>query len=116
MTFCPNCGTSLKPGTTWQAQTTPPPYDYYRHRHRQEKEEKNEKAEKHEKAGGGYFGLVIAGLVVLFIGLLSYLNATTGFLTGPVASAIVVVIIGLIIVVAGVYYASRSRSRNPVPA
>ena len=116
MTFCPNCGASLKAGTTGQGQPTPPPYDYYyRHRHRHEKEEKNEKAEKHEKPGGGYFGLIIAGLIVLFIGALAYLNATTGFLTGPVASAVVVVVIGLIIVVAGVYYASRARSRNPTP-
>jgi uncharacterized membrane-anchored protein len=116
MTFCPNCGASLKAGTTAQGQTSPPPYDYYRYRHRHEKQEKNEKGEKHEKPGGGYFGMIIAGVVVLLIGALAYLNATTGFLTGPAASAIVIVIIGLIIVVAGLYYASRSRSRNPTPS
>jgi len=116
MIFCPNCGASLKTGTTAQSQPATPPYDYYRYRHRHEKEEKNEKAEKHEKPGGGYLGLIIAGVIVLFIGVLAYLNATTGFLTGPVASALVVVVIGLIIVVAGVYYASRARSRNPMPS
>jgi len=119
MTFCPNCGASLKTGTTWQGQPgqpAPPQYDYYyRNRHHYEKEEKNEKAEKHEKPGGGYLGLIIAGLIVLSIGVLAYLNATTGFITGPVASAVVVVIIGIVIVVAGVYYASRARSRNPMP-
>ena len=118
MAFCSRCGASLKPQGAGQDQTaspSTPPYDYrYRQRH-EKHEEKGEKGEKYEKRSGGYAGLVIAGLIVLFIGVLSYVNATTGFLTGPIASAIVVVIIGLAIVVAGIYYSTRSRSRNPAP-
>ena len=60
-------------------------------------------------------GWFIAGLVLLFIGLVSYFNATTHFLSGPVAGAVVVVIIGIIIILAGLYYASRARSRYPPP-
>lgn len=119
MAFCPRCGSPLKTGTAWQGQTappsTPPPYEEYRYRHRHEKQEKNEKAEKHEKPGGSYMGMVIAGIVLLFIGVISYVNATTDLLSAPVTSALVVVIIGLIIVVAGIFYSTRSRNRNPRP-
>jgi len=116
MTFCPNCGASLKAQAAWQpgtGATSAPPY-YYRHRH--EKEEKNEKQEKHEKQGGSYGGMLIAGLVVLFIGVLAYVNATTGFLNGPQASAAVLVIIGVIILFAALYYTSVARRRNPAPS
>jgi uncharacterized membrane protein YvbJ len=116
MTFCPKCGAPLKAGTSSQGPTTTPttPYEY-RYRHRHEKEEKNEKAEKNEKSeGGGHIGLLIAGLVVIFIGLLAYL-ATTNILTGPIASALVLVAIGIIILFAGIYFLMRTRSRNPVP-
>ena len=76
---------------------------------------KDEKREKHEKPGGSYGGMLIAGLVLLLIGLLAFLNATTNILNGPVASAVVLVVIGVIIILAAVYYTSRARSRNPVP-
>ncbi len=122
MTFCPKCGASLKMGATWQAGPTsqPPTMPPYRHE-KHEKHEKTEKTEKHqekyEKGGGGY-GFLIAGVIIVLLGLVGVLNATTnifhGF-TGPVASAIVLVIIGILIVLAGVYYSTRSRSRNPVP-
>jgi len=120
MTFCPRCGASLKAGTTAQPGTPTPEY-YYRYRYRHEKEEKGEKnekgekAEKYEKRAGGYAGLVIAGLLVLFFGLLALANAITGFLNGPVAGAVTVIIVGMLIVAAGIYYSTRSRSRNPAP-
>ena len=117
MAFCPRCGASLKMETAWQAgpTSTSPPAPPYRYE-KQEKHEKPEKhEEKHEKPGGGYIGLLIAGLVIVFIGLVAYVNVTTNFLSGPEASAVVLVIIGIIIVVAGIYFAARTRSRNPVP-
>jgi len=117
MAFCPKCGAPLKMGTTWQAGPTAD-YPHYRH----EKNEKNEKdqekhGEKHEKAGGGY-GYLIAGVVIVVLGLLALINATTDFfrgLSGPVASALVLLVIGVLIVVAGIYYSVRSRRRNPAP-
>jgi uncharacterized membrane protein len=122
MAFCPKCGASLKMGATWQAgpTTTPPPYRHEKHE-KTEKSEKTEKTEKHqekyEKGGSGY-GFLIAGVVIVLLGVLGFISATTsifhGF-TGAVASATVLMIIGVLIVLAGVYYSTRSRRRNPVP-
>jgi uncharacterized integral membrane protein len=115
MAFCPKCGASLKMGTTWQAGPTPA-YPPYRHEKQEKHEEKHR--EKHEKAGGGY-GFLIAGIVIVLLGLLAYINATTSVfhsLSGPAASALFLIVIGILIVAAGVYYSTRSRRRNPVPA
>jgi hypothetical protein len=117
MTFCPNCGASLKTLTTSQStpSTSQPQYEYRYRRHRREKEEKNEKSEKHEKPGGSYTGYLIGGLVLIALGVLAFVNSITNFFNGPIASAMFLVIIGVIIAVAGIYYASRARQRNPVP-
>ena len=123
MTFCPNCGASLKMGTAGQAgpAATYPPYRY-RHEKGNEKDEEKGRGEKyrekHEKAGGGY-GFLIAGVLIVVLGLLAFINATTDVfhsLSGPAASAIVLLVIGVLIVVAGIYYSARSRRRNPAPA
>jgi uncharacterized integral membrane protein len=118
MAFCPKCGASLKMGATWQAgpTTTYPPYRHEKHEKQEKDEEKHR--EKHEKAGGGY-GFLIAGVVIVLLGLLAYINATTTFfssLSGPEASALFLVVIGILIVIAGIYYSVRSRRRNPAPA
>ena len=122
MAFCPQCGASLKMGTTWQAgpATTYPPYRHEKHEKQEKDEEKHEEkhGEKHEKAGGGY-GFLIAGIVIVLLGLLAYINATTSVfhsLSGPAASALFLIVIGILIVAAGVYYSTRSRRRNPAPA
>ena len=114
MAFCPKCGASLKMGTTWQAGPTAT-YPPYRHEKQEKHEEKH--GEKHEKASGGY-GFLIAGIVIVLLGLLAYINATTSFfssLSGPEASALFLIVIGILIVAAGIYYSTRSRRRNPVP-
>jgi uncharacterized integral membrane protein len=119
MTFCPRCGASLKAGATGQAGPTDQGYQYeYRHHRHEKSNEKAEKhGEKHEKGGGGY-GYLIAGILIVIIGVLAYLNATTTLfssISGPEASALFLVAIGVIIVAAGIYYSSRSRRRNPAP-
>lgn len=118
MTFCPKCGTSLKTGTTWQAgpSATYPPYRHEKPEKHDEKAEKH--GEKHEKAGGGY-GFLIAGLLIFVLGLLALVNVTTDIfhsISGPVASALFLLVIGVLIVLAGIYYSARSRRRNPSPA
>jgi hypothetical protein len=84
---------------------------------KQEKNEKGEKNEKHEKggAGGSHIGWFIAGIVILLIGVFSYVNATWGIFNGAASGAITVIVIGLLIVAAGVYFSSKAKSRNPAP-
>jgi uncharacterized integral membrane protein len=113
MTFCPKCGAPLKMGAT--AQAGPTTYPPYRHEKQEKHDEKHR--EKHEKAGGGY-GFLIGGVLIVILGLLAYINATTSVfhsLSGPAASALFLIVIGILIVVAGLYYSMRSRRRNPVP-
>ena len=96
------------------AATYPP----YRHEKPEKHDEKAEKhGEKHEKAGGGY-GFLIAGVLIVVLGLLALINVTTDIfrsISGPVASALVLLVIGVLIVIAGIYYSARSRRRNPAP-
>ncbi len=117
MTFCPRCGASLRTDSSWS--TSPAPTTTSRppvRNEKQEKNEKNEKQEKHEKgAGGSHMGWFIAGVVIVLIGVISYVNATWGIFNGAVSGAIILVIIGVLIVAAGVYFSSRARSRNPAP-
>lgn len=124
MTFCPNCGASLKMGTVGQSGSAPTYQPYRGHHHEKSDEKDSEKGrgekyrEKHEKAGGGY-GFLIAGVLIVVLGFLAYINATTNVfhsLSGPAASALVLVVIGVLIVAAGIYYSARSRRRNPAPA
>jgi xanthine/uracil permease len=79
---------------------------------KQEKGQHNEKGEKHEKGEFGYVGFLIAGLVVVLIGVFAYL-AETRVLTGPMGSALTLLAIGLAIIVVGVYVAMMARKRNP---
>jgi len=117
MAFCPRCGASLKAATTSQADQTTQGYGYRYERHEKDNEKAEKHGEKHEKAGGGY-GFLVAGILIVLLGSLAYINATTNVfsgLSGPVASAIVLVAIGILILLAGLYYYSRSRRRNPAP-
>ena len=114
MTFCPKCGSSLKM-ETYQAER--PPYTYARHRHeKQEKQEKQEKGEKHEKGQYGFAGWLICGLVLVFFGLIAYTNAVYHWVpSGPEAGALWLLAIGIIILVVGVYFATRARRHFPNP-
>ncbi len=112
MTFCPNCGTSLKITTS---QSAPPPQPYPRYRNeKQEKHEKQEKGEKHEKGQGGMLVWLIAGLVLVFFGVIAYTNVVYNWVpSGPLAGAFWLVVIGIIIIVVGIYFATRARQHFP---
>jgi cytochrome c biogenesis protein CcdA len=112
MTFCPNCGASLKTAT-YQGAPSPPVYPRYRNE-KQEKHEKQEKGEKHEKGQGGMVGWLIAGLILVFFGVVAYTNILYHWVpNGPEAAAIWLVAIGIIIIVVGIYFATRARRRFP---
>ncbi len=77
-------------------------------------EQQPEKGEKHEKGEFGFVGFLIAGLVVVLLGVFAYLNVA-GILTGGMQGALTLLIIGLAIIIVGLYFATRARQRNPPP-
>jgi uncharacterized membrane protein YvbJ len=107
MTFCPKCGASLR---TVQPQAEARTTTY----RRREKEEKGEKREKHEKRQYSFIGPLIGGLILIFIGLTSYLEIT-GLAERRVVWAFLFVLIGLVIIIGAVYGAMIAGRRHPKP-
>jgi len=112
MTFCTNCGASLKTATY---QGAPPSNAPYPTRYeKQEKHEKLEKEEKHEKGQGGMMvGWLVGGLILVFLGVVAYTNIVYNWISGPEVGAILLVVIGIIIIVTGIYVATRARQHFP---
>jgi hypothetical protein len=108
MTFCPKCGASLR---TVQPQAEARTTTYRRN----EKGEKGEKREKHEKRQYSFVGPLIGGLILIFIGLTSYLKITGYVEESGLVWAFFFVVIGLLIVVGGIYAAMIAGRRHPRP-
>lgn len=110
MAFCPKCGAPLK---AEKPPTEASPTGYRSEKaekaEKHEKQEKGEKTEKHEKREFGFVGSLIGGLILIFFGLMSYLQVT-GFLGKEVAGASFLILIGIIIII-GVIYAARRHPR-----
>jgi len=122
MTFCPRCGSSLKMEDQAQAPAAPqtPPQPPMRNEkaekgEKQEKNQQREKGEKHEKGEFGFVGFLIAGLVVVAIGVLGFLRVT-GALAGVWEGPLTLLVIGLAIIIIGVYVAMMARKRYPPAA
>jgi hypothetical protein len=121
MTFCPRCGNSLKMDSTYQP--APPPRapvpmrnEKAEKNEKQEKQGGGEKGEKHEKGMHGFVGWMIAGLFLIFFGFVAYTNAVYHWVpSGPLAGAFWLLAIGIIIIVVGIYFATRVRRQNPAP-
>ncbi|MDQ1281445.1 MAG: hypothetical protein QG670_2710 [Thermoproteota archaeon] len=107
MTFCPKCGAPLKataPGT---------PTDWGRDRRRQEKNEKNEKqekGEKYEKREHPFIGPLIGGLILIALGVISYLQIL-GYNLWQYTGPIFFIVIGLVIIISAL--ARMARKKNP---
>jgi hypothetical protein len=111
MTFCPECGASLRTVQPQaEARTTT-----YRRNEKEEKEEKGEKREKHEKRQYSFVGPLIGGLILIFIGLTSYLKIIGYVEESGLVWALFFVVIGLLIVVGGIYAAMIAGRRHPRP-
>jgi len=82
---------------------------------KQEKNQHNEKGEKHEKGEFGFVGFLIAGLVVVALGLLALLRVT-GALGGVWEGPLTLLVIGFAIIIVGVYVAMMARKRYPPAA
>lgn len=114
MSFCPNCGASLKVEhvSTEPRYVPPPPRHRNEKAEKYERGEKREKAEKHEKGEYGFIGPLIGGLILIFIGLASWLE-----ITDPTRMrelwAFFLVMIGAIIIVGVIYAAVNATKRHP---
>lgn len=117
MTFCPRCGASLKieaQAPTAPPAPSPPPVRSEKQEkgEKQEKHQEREKGEKHEKGEFGFVGFLIAGLVVVTIGVLALLRFA-GYFTSPVESALTLLVVGLAIIIVGIYVVVMARRRYP---
>jgi uncharacterized membrane protein YvbJ len=117
MTFCPRCGAPLKAEAPVQAAPTPQRGEKSEKSEKQEKHEKQEpeKGEKHEKGEYGFVGWLIGGLVLILIGFFALLLFTHVIPSG-IFGALVLLIIGVIIIIAAIYFTSSARKRYPNPS
>lgn len=113
MGFCPKCGAPLNVETV--AKVTPETRPAYRRdektEEKSEKHEKNEKSEKHEKNEYGFMGPLIGGVILLFIGAALYLG-TTGY-NVAILWALFFVLIGVLIILGGIYGVIMAGRRHP---
>ena len=126
MIFCPNCGSSLKQAQAPMplvfppvAQPSPVPprraerYEKEEKREKQEKNEPGEKAEKHEKGERGYLGPVIAGLILIALGIMFYMGTISQLTT--IAWPSFLIFVGIILIAVVIYGALAAEKRNPRP-
>lgn len=118
MAFCPKCGAPLKAEKPpEQPVAAPAPPTVYRgekaEKHeKEEKGEKGEKTEKREKHEFTFIGPLIGGLVLIFLGFMAYLQIS-GYLGREVAWAAFLIVIGIIVIVAGIYASMVASRRHP---
>jgi uncharacterized membrane protein YvbJ len=117
MTFCPRCGAPLKAEAPVQVASTPRRGEKAEKGEKQEKHEKQEpeKGEKHEKGEYGFVGWLVGGLILILIGFFALLQFA-GYFTSGIMWALVLLIIGVIVIIAAVYFTSRARQRYPSPS
>ena len=112
MTFCSKCGAPLK-AVKPETLTEPRRERFERRRdEKAEKQEKQEKGEKYEKREHGFIGSLIGGSILIFLGLMSYLQIL-GYNVWKYTGAFFFIIIGLVIIIS--ILARMARRRNPSP-
>jgi uncharacterized Zn finger protein (UPF0148 family) len=117
MSFCPNCGASLREAAVVAPQPSapaPPPTTHVRYE-KEEKREKGEKREKHEKGEYGWIGPFIGGIVLIIIGLISYLEVTNilNQVTRQILWAFFIIIVGILLIFGAIYAMTTARRKYP---
>jgi len=110
MVFCPKCGASLKgePQVTVARRAE----KGEKQEKAEEKGEKREKSEKHEKREWGFLGPLVGGIILIFIGFMTYLQIAN-LVAKENASAFILIVVGLVIMIAAVYGAILASRRHP---
>jgi len=114
MTFCPKCGAPLKAARA-------PAEPRFREQYRGEKSEKSEKAEKREKGEKGekhelgFFGPLIGGLILIFLGIAAFVGVSYPHYDMRTFWAFFLLLIGVIVIVAAIYGAVVLAKRHPRP-
>ena len=118
MAFCPKCGAALKPAeeADWRQEMRQKRREWREQRRKWREErraarrgEKSEKTEKHEHP---VIGTLIAGSILILLGVLVYFTSTAT-LTSELAGAYFFIIVGIIILVLAVYAALLAARRHP---
>jgi uncharacterized membrane protein YvbJ len=119
MTFCPRCGAPLKMEA--QVQAAPAPAVRQRgekaekgEKHEKQEKQEPEKGEKHEKGEFGFVGWLIGGLILILVGFFALLQFAN-ILPSGILGALVLLIIGIVIIIAAVYFTSMARRQHPSP-
>jgi len=117
MAFCPRCGAPLKTAAPVQAAQVRQRSEKAEKGEKQEKQEKQEpeKGEKHEKGQYGFVGWLVGGLILILIGFFALLQISN-IITSGISWALVLLIIGVIVIIGAVYFASMARKRYPPPS
>jgi len=109
MAFCPKCGAPLKveqPLAEAKPAPAPQRVEKAEKHEKKEKKEKKEKTEKYEKRELRFIGPLIGGLILIFLGLISYLQVI-GFVGREAVSALFLILIGIIIIIGALIAARR---------
>jgi uncharacterized membrane protein YvbJ len=114
MTFCPRCGASLKVEAVGRPMRRDEKAEKHEKGEKREKQEP-EKGEKHEKGEYGFIGWLIGGLILIVIGALAFLNIHYRFVNTAMGWALFLLVVGVIIIIVAVYFASMARRRSPKP-
>jgi len=119
MSFCPKCGAPLKAEavSAEQPSTTAAHYRVEKEEkhEKREKGEKREKEEKHEKGEYSFIGPLVGGIVLIIIGLMSYLQITGVIdrVAREILWAFFIIIIGILLIFGAIYAMTTARRRNP---
>ena len=111
MAFCPKCGSSLgakmfeEQGREFEERMRSEKAEKSEKEEKREKQEKDT-GEKHEKEEYGFIGPLIGGLILVFLGFLFFLQIA-GYVTRDVASALFLIIIGVLIILGAIIATKR---------
>ncbi len=117
MTFCPRCGAPLKAEAPVQVVRRDEKAEKSEKGEKGEKQEKesSEKGEKHEKREFAFVSWLIGGLILIAVGALAFFSIQYNFVNTALLWALLLLVIGVIIIVAALYFVMVARKRSPKP-